>query len=147
MPIKPWSEKELDRGRERFGKFWSSLRLYYDVPTSNALLTRLYYDVTLTDADQRRSLRLYYAASSTFKLALRHYADLEDCTTISLRRCRSYHACSTFLVRFWRWYMYLGFQKLFFIYFQTSYMNGRFNADLIHLALFSGPSGSLMPTL
>jgi hypothetical protein len=55
---------------EQFGKFWSSLRLYYDVPTSNALLTCFYFDDTLTDADQRRRLlRLYYAAATTFKLA------------------------------------------------------------------------------
>jgi hypothetical protein len=32
-------------------------------------------------------------------------------------------------------YIYFGFQKLLFIYLQTSNMNGRINADLIHLAL------------
>ena len=123
MPIKPRSEKVLDRGGsgpigveiEQFVKLWSSLRPYYDAPTSNALLTRFYYDVTQTDADQRpRLLRLYYAAATTFKIILRRYADLEDCTTISLRRCRSYHACSTLLLRFWQCWIYImGFKHYF----------------------------------
>jgi hypothetical protein len=80
MPFKPRFEKVLDRiGADRrrnqaFGNFLSSLRLYYDVPMSNALLTRFYYDVTLTDADQRpRLLRLYYAT-------LRHLSSHYDAT-------------------------------------------------------------------
>jgi hypothetical protein len=100
MPIKPRSEKVLDRGRsgpivveiEQFGNFWSSLRLYYDVPTSNALLTRFYYDVTLTDADQRpRILRLYYAGydiqarTTTLRRPSRLYDDIATTVPIISR--------------------------------------------------------------
>jgi hypothetical protein len=119
MPIKPRSEKVLDRGRsgpivveiEQFGNFWSSLRLYYDVPTSNALLTRFYYDVTLTDADQRtRLLRYIYIA-----------------TTVPIIS-RLKYASGTILAM-----IYISWVSK--IIFQTSNMNERINADLIHLAL------------
>ena len=57
--------------------------------------------------------------------------------TISLRRCRSYHDCSTLLERFLRWCISWVSNIIFpfFPSFQTSNINRRINADLIHLAL------------
>ena len=80
----------------KFGKRWSSVGPLYDATTSNAMLTRFYYDVTQTVADRRpRLLRSHCDAATTFKIILRPYADQEDCTTMSLRWCRSYHAWCT----------------------------------------------------
>jgi hypothetical protein len=145
MAIKPRSKKSIGSGRigtdgRLNGAIWQIMVFITTVlrcPTPSTLLIRFYHDVTKISADQRpRSVRLYDGVATMFKIILRCYTDLEDRTTTSLRWCRSYHACSPFLLRFMRWSTFiLGFQTLFVASPQTSNMNGRIDASLIHFAL------------